>query len=113
MLAELMRWVARRRRAFRVTGTSMEPELRDGELILIDPRGEGSVGDIVVCGHPFRPIDVVKRVAASDAGFLTLSSPSGTDSSQFGRVRIEEVRGRATASLSRFRRLSSPRDEHR
>ncbi|MCH7790637.1 MAG: hypothetical protein IH940_14535, partial [Acidobacteria bacterium] len=63
----------------------MEPELHDGELILIEPTNVVGVGDLVVCRHPFRKIEVVKRIASIDAdGFIALSSPSGTDSDQFG-----------------------------
>lgn len=86
----------------------MMPTLGDGEIILIDPSALPTVGDVVVCPHPFRSVDVVKWVAAVDDGFVTLWSPSGSHSAQFGRVPVESVTGSATVSISRRRRLGPP-----
>jgi nickel-type superoxide dismutase maturation protease len=106
LLRELAEWALRRRRHYRVSGTSMEPELHDGELILIEPTDKVGVGDVVVCRHPYRTIEIVKRVGSIDAdGFISLSSPAGTDSDQFGRVPLDHVRGRVTSSISRRRVL--------
>ena len=86
----------------------MEPELRDGELILIEPTDALGVGDVVVRRHPFRNIDVVKHIGSIDPdGFLALSSPGGIDSEQFGRVSRGNVVGRVTSSITRRRVLST------
>ncbi|MEM9452425.1 MAG: S26 family signal peptidase, partial [Cyanobacteria bacterium P01_E01_bin.6] len=53
---ELMGWVTRKRRRFRVTGQSMVPLLHPGEEVLIDPLAyinhSPEPGDIVVAEHP-------------------------------------------------------------
>jgi phage repressor protein C with HTH and peptisase S24 domain len=105
VIGELLSWARRRRRIFRVRGASMEPLLRDGEYVLVDPTAVVRVGDVVVSRHPFKDLDVVKQVAAIDDGLLTLWSPHGTHSRQFGRVPESSIRGRVTASVSRRRRL--------
>lgn len=83
----------------------MEPLLGDGEYVLVDATAVVRVGDIVVSRHPFKDVDVVKQVAAVDDGLVTLWSPRGTHSRQFGRVPTSSIRGRVTASVSRRRRL--------
>lgn len=105
MLGEVVNWVIRRRRIFRVRGTSMEPTLYDGEYVLVDPAAVARVGDIVVSRHPFKNVDVVKRVEALDGGLITLWSPQGTHSRHFGPVPTASIRGRVTASVSRRRRV--------
>jgi SOS-response transcriptional repressor LexA len=102
VIYEFTQWVMRRRRRYRVSGASMEPDLHDAELILIEPTDVVGVGDVVVCRHPFAKFDIVKRVAAAAPdGYFELASPSGTDSTQFGLVPRSLIRGRVTASLTR------------
>ncbi len=82
----------------------MEPMLSDGELLLVRADGEVGTGDMVVCRHPYKKIDIVKLVrSVDDDGYLALSSPGGTDSDQFGRVPASLVRGRVTANASKRR----------
>ena len=86
----------------------MYPTLVDGEVILIDPGASVREGDIVVARHPTKAIDVVKTVTdVADDGSVTLWSPQGAHSGSFGPVSGDELRGRATVSLSRRRRLPS------
>ena len=89
----------------------MEPLFEDGELLLINPRAYAKrrpcVDDIVVCRHPHKSIDVVKHVADVDEKTVALHSPGGTDSRQFGRPALSEVRGQVTVSLTRLRRVHS------
>jgi phage repressor protein C with HTH and peptisase S24 domain len=105
VLGELVNWAMQRRRLFRVRGVSMVPLLHDGEYVLIDPQAAARVGAIVVSRHPFKNVDVVKRVEAIDEGLVTLWSPQGTHSRHFGRVPTSSIHGRVTASLSRRRRI--------
>jgi len=103
MITELAFWMLRRRRPWRVSGRSMEPHLLDGQLLLIDPalsHGPLAVGDMIVCRHPHKSIDLVKFVAAIDEDLISLESPGGDDSRQFGRVSTASVKGRVTANLS-------------
>jgi hypothetical protein len=101
MLRELLTWALQRRYRYRVSGESMHPDLVDGEIILINPSAQVRVNSIVVCGHPWKQIDVIKWVRGLDAGLIDLWSPQGSHSKHFGRADAALVRGVATASLSR------------
>ena len=82
----------------------MEPAICDGEVLLVAPDASVTPGDIVVCGHPTRNIDVVKELGSVDTdGRLVLVSPQGDDSGSFGTVDSEKLRGRVTVSLTRRR----------
>jgi phage repressor protein C with HTH and peptisase S24 domain len=105
VLGEIVNWALRRRRVYRVRGDSMEPLLRDGEYVLVDPGATGATGDIVVSRHPFKDIDVVKHIESINGGLVTLWSPKGTHSRHFGRVPQSSIAGTVTVSLSRRRRL--------
>ena len=89
----------------------MEPTFADGALVLIEPVGVRRFGDldaseivadeVVVARHPFKNLDVIKFVAeVHDDGYVSLRSPSGDDSRNFGRVIANSVKGRVTANLS-------------
>lgn len=103
MFRELLRWALRRRYRYRVSGDSMYPDLVDGEIILIDPSAMVRSGCIVVAGHPWKQLDVVKWVRGTDGGLINLWSPQGSHSRQFGQIDTSLVRGIATANLSRRR----------
>lgn len=104
-LHELLLWALRKRRPWRVNGTSMEPEFNDGDLVLIARGATVAEGDVVVARHPFKNLDVIKYVSSVDADdHVVLRSPSGDDSRQFGRVPIETVKGRVTMNLTSARR---------
>lgn len=80
----------------------MEPLLHDDDVVLIDPGAAAAPGFVVVCRHPFKPIELVKYVSDVSAdGYVTLVSPGGTDSGAFGRPGQSLVRGRVTYNLSR------------
>jgi hypothetical protein len=107
LLMELAAWAVRRRNRWRVTGTSMEPDFADGDIVLIEPVGVvapaalAGVGDAVIARHPFKNIEVIKWVASVDPDdHLQLRSPSGDDSRQFGRVPLHTVRGRVSCNLT-------------
>ncbi|MCA9922718.1 MAG: nickel-type superoxide dismutase maturation protease [Anaerolineales bacterium] len=98
----------KRRRRFRVTGASMLPTLRDGEIVLLDPnayrRQPPRVGDIVVAKHPFEmDVKLIKRITAvtEDGRFhLQGDNPSAlasTDSRSFGPVPQSTILGRLTS----------------
>ncbi|HYJ90341.1 MAG TPA: nickel-type superoxide dismutase maturation protease, partial [Pyrinomonadaceae bacterium] len=74
---------------FRVDGDSMLPTLKRSEIVLIDPRAEISIGDIVVVHHPYKQsVKLVKRVdSINSEGRYVLTgdnSTSSTDSRSFG-----------------------------
>jgi nickel-type superoxide dismutase maturation protease len=89
-----------------VVGPSMEPLLRDGDWILVDPdafrRRPPRAGELVVVPDPREPgRTLVKRVAGADqAGRLELAGDNpgaSTDSRAFGPVDPGEVLGRPWA----------------
>ncbi len=57
-------------RCFAVSGSSMEPSLRSGDLVLVS-RGNKEIkkGDLVVYRHPEEDFFVVHRVAAAAGRF--------------------------------------------
>lgn len=75
----------------------MAPAYCDGDLVLIDPAAGPVAGAVVVARHPFKNLDVIKYVqSVDDDGFVSLESPGGEDSSQFGRVPQHTIRGTVT-----------------
>ena len=81
----------------------MEPWLFDGDVVIVHPGRKAAVDDVVVCGHPFRSIDVVKVLASDVDSMAELWSPSGDDSRRFGRPSLDSVRGVVTFNLTRKR----------
>ncbi|WP_036479305.1 nickel-type superoxide dismutase maturation protease [Myxosarcina sp. GI1] len=103
---ELLLWLLRRRKRFRVTGNSMQPLLQPGEEILIDRHAYQNrvpqIGDIVVATHPFRSgLTVVKRIAlVMEDGSLFLKGDNfteSTDSRTFGTVNLKYILGKVTS----------------
>lgn len=101
---EFRSWALRRRRLWRVSGTSMEPQYHEGDYVILEsvPAAMLAVGDVVVTRHPFKNLDVIKTIDEIDDAYLELRSPQGQDSRQFGRVPIGTVRGRVSVNLNRL-----------
>jgi len=108
-LLELLLWLLRLRRRFRVTGASMSPLLQPGDEVLADPRAyrrrPPRPGDIVVARHPFRTdLRLVKRVTAVlENGHCLLEGDNpqeSTDSRAFGSLPPERLLGRVTSRFS-------------
>jgi nickel-type superoxide dismutase maturation protease len=85
----------------------MRPSLHPGDHVLLDEGAYRSAlprpGEVVVAAHPYvRDLHLVKRVQAVDDGGCTLAGDApglSTDSRDFGRVSLREVRGRVSARL--------------
>ncbi|MBI4017632.1 MAG: nickel-type superoxide dismutase maturation protease [Candidatus Aenigmarchaeota archaeon] len=80
-----------------VSGNSMEPTLREGQKILISKIGTPKKGDIVVLKHPYKNINIVKRVAAAnESGYLVEGDNTGesTDSRHYGTIGKENLVGK-------------------
>ncbi len=108
-LQELLLWLLRLRRRFRVTGASMVPLLEPGDEVLVDTRAYRKTpprpGDIVVARHPYRTdLLLIKRVAqVLDNGYCALKgdNPSeSTDSRTFGSLPPERILGRVTSRFA-------------
>ena len=85
-------------------GTSMNPTLKDGEVVLVDREAPIEVGDIVVAKHPIEQNnEVVKRVERiNERGhyFLVGDNPDdSTDSRHYGAVTREYIKGKVVARL--------------
>ena len=85
-------------------GTSMNPTLKDGEVVLVDREAEIEVGDIVVARHPLEQTsEVVKRVARiNERGHYFLvgdNADDSTDSRHYGAVTREYIKGKVVARL--------------
>jgi nickel-type superoxide dismutase maturation protease len=107
---ELLLWLLRFRKRFRVTGTSMAPLLQPGDEVLVDPHAyqpaAPCVGDVVVSRHPYRAdVRLVKRITAIlEDGRCLLEGDNlsdSTDSRSFGAVAPQQILGRV---VSRFPR---------
>ncbi len=86
-------------------GKSMNPTLKDGEIVLVDREAEKiEVGDIVVAKHPVEQTsEIVKRVEKiNERGhyFLVGDNPEdSTDSRTFGAVSREYIKGKVVSRL--------------
>ena len=85
-------------------GKSMNPTLRDGEVVLVDRDANIEVGDIVVAKHPIEPnSEVVKRVERiNERGhyFLIGDNPDdSTDSRHYGAVTREYIKGKVVGRM--------------
>ncbi len=108
-LIDLLLWLLRLRRRFRVAGASMMPLLEPGDEVLVDPRAyrdsPPQVGEIVLAQHPFQPeLKMVKRVASilEDGGCYLAGDNSleSSDSRSFGPVPPDRILGRVTGRFA-------------
>jgi nickel-type superoxide dismutase maturation protease len=84
----------------KVTGTSMEPTLRAGQLVLV-VRKQPKINDVVVARHPENDELIIKRLTKIEADGMWLegdahtpeTAASSSDSWVFGAVKPEAVLG--------------------
>ncbi len=105
---ELLLWLLRKRKRFKVMGNSMLPSLKPGEEILVNlsayRKSLPQVGDVVVAIHPDRPnFEIVKRVKIiKENGYCFLigdNALESSDSRSFGFVNLENLIGKVTSRL--------------
>jgi nickel-type superoxide dismutase maturation protease len=89
-------------------GVSMNPTLKDGEVVLVDRDAKIEVGDIVVAKHPIEQVsEIVKRVQSiNERGHYYLVGDNlnnSNDSRNFGAVKREYIKGKVVARLNEFR----------
>lgn len=86
-------------------GKSMNPTLKDGEVVLVDKSAEIEVSDIVVAKHPSEQnSEIVKRVErineCGDYFLVGDNLEDSNDSRHFGAVTKEYIKGKVVARLS-------------
>lgn len=86
-------------------GKSMNPTLRDGEVVLVNRDAKIEVGDIVVAKHPIeQSSEIVKRVERiNERGHYFLVGDNledSNDSRHFGAVAGEYIKGKVVARLN-------------
>ena len=92
-----------------VSGRSMEPTLRDGDMLLVSYGGRVRPADVVVVALPSRPLAVKRAINRTREGWWVEGDCAAlsTDSRQLGAVPAEAVLGRAVLRYwPRPRRLS-------
>ncbi|MEP6847790.1 MAG: nickel-type superoxide dismutase maturation protease [Acidobacteriota bacterium] len=93
-----------RRQAFLIEGSSMKPTLSEGDAILIVPRSQIEINDIVLAHHPYKEsVKILKRVSQiNDNGSYILlgdNESESTDSRTFGPILPKEILGKAVCRL--------------
>lgn len=85
----------------RVTGRSMLPTLREGDLLVVSARARPHVGAVAVVRLPGRPVSVKRLVHHVDDGWwVERDNPAeGADSWQFGAVADHDVLAIALARM--------------
>ena len=106
-VAELLKWILRRRVRYQISGESMLPGLAPGDFVFVDRHAYVAArptrGDIILIEHPYQPIEMVKRVSeVRDDGVVVTgdNQSASTDSRAFGRIPFERVLGRVTSRIA-------------
>ncbi len=82
---------------FTVKGSSMEPTLRDGDVVTLALDRDIHIGDIVVARHPYMKRLIIKRISAIMGNTYHVrgdSSNASTDSSAFGDLKRSHILGK-------------------
>tara|TARA_B100001989_G_C24515075_1_gene452634 strand:+ start:288 stop:641 length:354 start_codon:yes stop_codon:yes gene_type:complete len=107
VLKELIALASRKRKLFRVAGTSMAPVLEARDIVFIRPATQCQKDDIVAIRHPHKKTILIKYVKEVDEDNLVeLSSPTGTDSKEFGKASLKHLIGVATYNYSQKKSLT-------
>ncbi len=92
-----------------VSGASMRPTLREGDMLLVWYGGRVRPADVVVVALPDRPLAVKRAIRRTEAGWWVEgdAAASSTDSRELGALPLEAVRGKVVLRYwPRPRRLS-------
>lgn len=81
------------RKRYRVTGHSMWPVLRDGDVVFGKKVSTVSKNDIVVAKHPLKNMLIIKEVVRVEDGKIELRGRDefGEDSRNFGIIGINNI----------------------
>lgn len=85
----------------------MAPVLEPKDIVFIRPTTECHKDDIVAIRHPHKKTILIKYVKEIDENNLVeLSSPTGTDSQEFGKAALKHLIGVATYNYSQKKSLT-------
>ena len=85
----------------------MAPVLEPKDIVFIRPTTECHKDDIVAIRHPHKKTILIKYVKEIDENKLVeLSSPTGTDSKEFGKAALKHLIGVATYNYSQKKSLT-------
>ncbi len=82
----------------------MLPILKDGDVVLINPKAKLKKADIVLANHPYKKsVKILKRIKEmTENGALVLigdNADESSDSRTFGAVPLKYVLGKVTCRL--------------
>ncbi|MBK9163027.1 MAG: nickel-type superoxide dismutase maturation protease [Acidobacteria bacterium] len=93
-----------KREAVRVEGSSMEPFISEGDVLIYERARELKLGDVVVARHPYKSgTRMIKRIGSitADGRFELIgdSPEESTDSRTFGTVSPSSIVGRVACRI--------------
>ncbi|HLA94930.1 MAG TPA: nickel-type superoxide dismutase maturation protease [Pyrinomonadaceae bacterium] len=103
-IREWLEMLLGRRVGLRVEGNSMEPTLKSGDRVLVDPKAPIRPGDIVLTDHPFKSsIRLIKRLVSIEAdGRIFLAGDNAAESSDsriFGVISRKHLVGKVVSRM--------------
>lgn len=92
------------REIFLIEGDSMFPALKNGDVVLINPRAELRTGEIALARHPFKQsVKIIKRISeiTPERKYFLVGDnlAESTDSRSFGAIQAKDILGKAVCRL--------------
>lgn len=101
-IKEFFLWIFGFRYLYKVTGNSMSPLLKDGDKVFVKKTKDIHKGDITVANHPYKKVQIIKKVSKVEGDKITLKGANkseSSDSRSFGKIRKKDVIGVVTSKI--------------